>query len=371
MGAPRLERLDKNIIINGWMDYWQRVVGGTTTINDAAGGNTYTADRYLCGRAGSTTKNFSILRSTDVPTIAQAGGKAAYSYQVNFLTAHTPAATDTCSVMQYRLEGYDYAKIHDKTVAIGFWIKLTSTATFPITNFPVALNGTTHSYVTHVTINANNTWQFVKFQVPMGIFGTQFTTSLAMRLTIGSASGSNFQTATLNSWVSGPDYFNSSASFNLFSVNTNVMRVTGVTLIEGTTDMLNEGSMIRAGANISEELALCQRYYEKSYDLENTPGTITSQGDFDMRITNSGTGQAVRVYFRYKVRKRIAGVSAICWSTISAGAPNKLDVANSTIAGTVSQLTSGEDSCSFEGVVSAAQMGNCHINAHYTAECEL
>ena len=312
MGAgPRIDRLERNIIINGMMEFWQRVVGNTTTINDAAGGNTYTADRMVTGRAGATTKNYSIVRSTDVPTNIQAGGRLPYSYQASCLTAlAAPAATDVLATLQHRIEGFDYAeKLYGKKATFGMWVKLTApSVTFPVTNFPIAFQTNTHSYVTHVTITANATWQFVTATVDMGTFGSVFDSGLALRISIGSVAGTNYNVGSLNTWSAG-DFFNVAGSFNFMGFNTNVLRCAGLMLVEG--EALNSGTLLRAGRNYAHELSLCQRYYEKSYEINTVPFTSTTNGGHVW----SGTGVTSRpfttVYFKTQKRTAVPAITTI------------------------------------------------------------
>ncbi len=60
--APRIDKISRNYIINGGFDFWQRANGNTVTINDAAGGNSYAADRFMKGRGGTTNKSYSLVR---------------------------------------------------------------------------------------------------------------------------------------------------------------------------------------------------------------------------------------------------------------------------------------------------------------------
>jgi hypothetical protein len=263
MGAPRIERLDVNGIINAGMDRWERVLGATTTVNTATPTSGYTADRFRYGTTGTTVKNFSVLRSTDIPSAAQVGERLNYSYQFNCLTAITsPASGDVVVPIQYLMEGQDYAKYHGKLATFGFWIKVTSTATFPI-NVPVAFSApqVTRCYVTTVSVTANNTWQFVTFNLTFESAGAfAFDNSAALKITVGAgAVGSANLAASANTWVAG-DSFSVSGAFNSMGVNTNVIRVTGFGIYEGAVSP--QGNFIRAGRSLHGDFLLCKRYCE-------------------------------------------------------------------------------------------------------------
>jgi hypothetical protein len=69
------------------------------------------------------------------------------------------------------------------------------------------------------------------------------------------------------------------------------------------------GSCVRSPRPTAEELALCQRYYEKSYDLDVKPGTSTSIGAEFSQIFNGSSGTTNILScptMTYKTTKRIA-----------------------------------------------------------------
>lgn len=282
MGAPRIERLDLNGILNGGMDSWFRFyqTTPTVTVNTATGiAQSYVADRMGYGTAGSTVKNFTIARSTQVPTRAQVGELLNYSLQFSCVTAITsPAATDVVLPIRYRMEGRDYAKYHGKTSTFGFWIFVTSSASFPI-QVPVAFGNTSRSYVTTVQVNANSTWQFCTVTVPFESSGSySFDNSLGIQITIGAgAVGSNYL-ATPNTWSSG-DLYGVSGAFNVMGVNTNIMRVTGIGMVEGVGDL--SGNFVRQGRTIQGEEYLLQRYFRL---ITGTGGVAVSTTTADQSV---------------------------------------------------------------------------------------
>jgi hypothetical protein len=310
--APRIDRIDRNFIINSNMEFWQRVVGNTSTVNDATSANLYTADRFLCGRSGPTVKNFSIVRSTDVPSVSAAGGRIPYSYQFSCLTAiASPAAADIVQPLQTRLEGYDYADLYDKEVTFGVWVKLTApSVTFPVTNFPMSMQTATHSYVTHVQIDANDTWQFVTFTLDMGTFGSVFDHNLALRVSMAGSTGTSSHASSLNTWLPEADRFAVSGSFNIMGFNTNVLKITGLRLVIGPS--VEADAFMRAGRSRAEELLMCQRYYEKSYDTNVTPGSNTPVG---LAMFASTVLNNYPAYIPFAVQKRDTPILSI-WDRV-------------------------------------------------------
>lgn len=278
MATPRLDRLDRNLIINGTFEFFQRTAGNTTIVNLTGGANVFGADRMISGINGPTAKNFSLLRSTDVPSFAESGFHFSHSLRFNCLTALTGVTNpqDVVIPFQHRIEGQFFKQVHRKTVTFGSWIKVIApSATFPITlpiNFGNNLN---RSYTTTVQVAANNTWQFVKVTLLLDQAGTWLLdNSLGLKITVGgSFVGADFLAPSTNSWLPA-DYLGFAGTFNLMGAITNSALTTGWQLIEGET--MDATTMIRAGRSHSDELLLCERYYEKSYALDVNPGAIVA-----------------------------------------------------------------------------------------------
>jgi hypothetical protein len=362
MGTPRIDRNDRNFIINGNFDFWQRVVGTTTTVNTASTVYLYTADRMSCYGTGATSKNFSILRSTDVPTPAQSGNASLYSYRFNCLTALTsPAAGDLVRPLTYRMEGQDYQRLHGKACTLSFWVKSSKTGTFPVAFNTVS--GPNRNLISTFAISAANTWEFKTVAVTFESTGAYlFDNQLAMEITLApAAQGTTWQGGSLNAWSTGTFYTTTAAAFaNIMDLNTNNMLFAQVSLVEGSS--MGATGFSRAGRTIQEELALCQRYYEKSYAIDVVPAAISNAGP-DWGSVGS-TGQ-LRIGNTYAVRKR-ASPSVILYSA-DTGAVNQIRVGASDVA-----LTIGSESNDRNfGALVNSQTAGAQIKMHWTADAEL
>lgn len=265
----------KNHAINGAFDFWQEKVGTTITVNTASTTVGYSADMALIASVGPTTKNYSYQRSTDVPSAAQTGFQSPYSLLFTMVTGiTTPNTADAVQPFQYRMEGLDFIKIHRKTVTYGFWMKTSVAGTY---SFSLSNAAETRSYVTNFTMNGANTWEYKNITVLMDQAGTwTFDNAQSLLVRIGTTAGATYQTATLDTWQAGAFYTSSTAT-NWQATTGATMRLTQFSIVDGSLGFPATGFQ-RAGKTIQQELALCQRYYSKSYDSDTAPNTAIFGG---------------------------------------------------------------------------------------------
>jgi len=252
----------KNVIINGGMDIWQR---GTSFVGAANG--SFTTDRFKFGLSNSGV--WDLTRSTNVPTVAQSGRKFNYSYRADVTTADgTVGSTDLCRLI-YRIEGYDYQSLYQQDQTLSFWIKGNKTGIYCVA---FRNTGSDRSYVSEITINSADTWEKKTITITTApSAGTwNFTNGMGLEISFSFVSGTFFQT-TKDAWQSG-NFLATSNQVNLADSTSNYIQITGVQLEKGTTATEFEYR------SIGEELALCQRYYEKSYNMDVDPGTSTDLG---------------------------------------------------------------------------------------------
>lgn len=302
----------KNLAINGAMDFWQRVEAATTTVNTASSTNGYTADMFSYVSTGTTVKNYSIVQSSTVPTLAQSGFQSVFSYLFTMVTGiASPAAGDAVVPITYKMEGADYERIHSKTVTFGFWTQASISGTY---SFALQNSANNRSYVTTFTVSAANTWQFIPITVTLDNTGTyNFGNGVGLIAYIGAVSGTTFQTSTLGSWQAG-NLITASTGTNWQATTGATFYVTQFSIVEGS---LGFGALgfLRAGKNIQQELALCQRYYEKSYDIGVAVGTANANGWQAWFNPTTATSQMFSVAF--KTTKRIDPTTITLYSGTS------------------------------------------------------
>jgi hypothetical protein len=177
-----------------------------------------------------------------------------------------------------------------QTVTLSFWAKADSNksiATEFVHNF--GTGGSPSTAITGIQVVTHNltaSWQ-------------KFTATVAIPSISGKTIGSDN-----NDYISFAFWFDAGSDYNsrtnLLGQQSGTFDIAQVQLEEGTVATPFEHRPIGV------ELSLCQRYFEKSYNIENSPGTNTysgiyaNGGFYSMPSSNYGT----RVHANYKVTKR-------------------------------------------------------------------
>lgn len=351
-GAGQLALADlfsnRNILINGDFSIWQRGTSFVSVVDQQ-----YTVDRWVY-RKINTTAVHDISRSTDVPTVAQSGKKFNYSVLIDCQTIDTSISSSDIVVFFQRIEGYNFLAIAQKTFTFGFWVKATKTGIYCVS---FTSGSGEYGYVAEYTINASDTWEYKKITVPATpSAGTwNYTNGTALNAVFCLASGSNYQT-TPNAWQNG-DFSATSNQVNACDNASNNFRICGVQLEGGSIATPFEQR------SIQHELELCQRYYEKSYDLGTTPGTASTTNGF---ISSRAISSDIDINVPFKVRKRaVPSVTNYNPVTGTAGEARNDSAGTNTPLGAFFIGESGYNLA--KGALSNAQK----LSWHYVADCEL
>lgn len=251
----------KNKVINGTMRYWQR---GTSFASIAS--NTWTSDRFIY-KKDTTSGVSTIARDTDVPA-STTGGNFPFSLKVSVTTADASVAAGDVAWMGQNIEGYNFLPLKGQAMTLSFWVRAFVTGTYCVA-FQNAANN--RSYIATYTINASDTWEQKKITLTHDITGTwDYTTGVGLSLQWMLMAGTTYQ-STAGTWQ-GSNVKATSAQTNLYASTSNTWYLTGVQLELGSTASAFESRLD------SEELLLCYRYYEKSYEESVVPGTASITG---------------------------------------------------------------------------------------------
>ena len=342
----------KNIIINGDFDIWQR---GTSFA--AAANGTRIADRWRYLKSGAMVHTIS--RDTDVPTVAESGHLSNYSLKVDCTTIDSSIAAGDYSYIEQRVEGYNFKYLAQKAMKLSFWHKHTKTGTYCVGYLNSAGD---RSYVTEYTQSVTDTWEKAEMDItasPSG--GTwDYTNGIGLKVYFSIATGSSFH-GTADTWESAEDY-GSSSQVNACDNTANNFMLAQVQLEAGSVATDFE---IR---NHATELAMCQRYYQKSYSTDVAPATSTTAGFvwLDGGVPgNYSADHTMVIPIRYPIKMRTSPSVTLYTSGGTSGSCNM-------IAGEVSGLVlyGGETGFNLQGSNGAVSIQR-QLGCHYTASAEL
>jgi hypothetical protein len=280
-GANNVGLSFKNRLINGDMGIDQRNAGAAVTINDTAA---YTVDRWF--GEDVTDGAFTVQQIADAPV------GFSNSARITITTADASLAAGQYAVFVQRIEGFNTADLawgtaNAATVTLSFWTKSSLTGTFG----GVVSNGAeNYSYPFTYTISAANTWEYKTITIVGPTAGTWVGSTNGKGLVLGFSLGSgSTYTGTAGAWVAADDRGGATGQTNIISTLSATWQVTGVQLEKGTVatsfDYLP----------YTTELALCQRYFCKTYNMDIVPGAGSNAGypgslRTAIQTTNSYTG---------------------------------------------------------------------------------
>lgn len=342
----------RNRVINGGMRVCQRSTSTAVGALNAAG--VYTLDRWRA--INNTDGTITVSQSTDVPV----GEGFTNSLRVVTNTADgSLGATQRVSIEQ-RIEGYRvadlaYGTAGAKPTILSFWVKATSAATYGL-SIRNAGSGATRSYNASYSVTVANTWEKKTIAIPGDTTGTWATgNGVGLNITFSLGAGSSAQGAP--GWQAGDtDGVTGASSFPIGFAGF-VWSITGVQLEPGTAS-----ATPFERRPMALEMALCQRYFWKSYDSATAPGTATSSGQF-VSVSNANGTWRITAPFKVTMRDTPATITSYSPASGTAGAYRD-DTAGDRSSSLVS---SGAENASFSGSTGAY----VNIRFHVTAEAEL
>jgi hypothetical protein len=282
----------KNRIINGAMVIDQRNAGASVTPSSGA---SYTLDRAYV--FASQASKFSVQQNAG--SVTPPVGFTNYLGIIS-LSAYSIGSTEAFVVGQ-PIEGYNVADlawgtVNAKTVTLSFQVYSSLTGTF---GGSIRNAGNTRSYPFTYSIPAANTWTQISITITGDTTGTWLTTNgIGMYLFFGLGVGST-NSGTAGAWSSN-NYASATGATSVVGTSGATFYITGVQLEVGSSAT---GFEYR---QYGQELALCQRYYEKSFDVDVSPGNgvdgVSLKSSGFWAGMSSNTGSSCQIPF--KVSKR-------------------------------------------------------------------
>jgi len=281
----------KNRIINGAMVIDQRNAGASVTANDA----TFVIDRWSMY---AFVNGKGTLQQNQGSVTPPAGFVNYIGFTSN--SAYTPGTNEAFAIQQ-RIEGYNIADLgfgtaNAKTITLSFWVRSSLTGSFGGAIGPSPQN---RAYPFSYTISSANTWTQVSVTIPGDTGGSwQTGNGVGMYVFFSLGAGSGYS-GTVNTWDSS---------------KTGIIQPTGSTAVVGTNGatFYITGVQLEVGSSatgyeyrqISQELILCQRYYETSYPLGTATGSNSTIQGGNAGYATSTTLVDYGTPIPFKVNKR-------------------------------------------------------------------
>jgi hypothetical protein len=283
---------NRNVLYNASFTVAQRGTSVTGVGVDGFGLDRWKQYASAGGMAGRSTHSQETI--TDLEGFHKA-------LKISVTTTETPASGESYALIQ-RLEAQDSIRFgvgtsNSKPMTLSFYAKANAAITLPaglrMQGGGIYLNN----------FNITTSWQRFTLTIPattdtnMATTGTG--TSMGAEVFICLMANADIQTASTETWTD-TSHHGASGMGNLFASTSNYLFVTGVQLEVGDTATEFEHR------SYGDELARCQRYYEKSYDVEIAPATnIGSNGRsavYQSGSTDGGGNHLVHVTFAVNKR---------------------------------------------------------------------
>jgi hypothetical protein len=344
----------KNRIINGAMMIDQRNAGASVTPTNAQ----YSVDRW----AAVLTQASKFTMQQNAGSVTPPVGFTNY-LGITSSSAYSVLTGDAFGFYQW-VEGFNCADLawgtaNAQTVTLSFLVRSSLTGTF---GGSIINNAANRSYVFSYTISAANTWEQKTITIAGDQSGTWLTNNGAgIMVRYGIGSGSTF-TGTAGSWGAG-NIVQPTGSVSVVGTSGATFYITGVQLEKGSTatsfDYRPYGT----------ELALCQRYYAKTFPQGTAPAQNAGVGGA-VGGQDSGSGAyGSQLQWRFPVTMR-ASPTVVSYNPSAANSNIRNTALNTDCTTVASNITTSDSETSLVGVSSTPTAGT-NLAVHFTASAEL
>jgi hypothetical protein len=286
---------DNSVQYNSYYGFKNRIINGAMVIDQRNAGASVTPfnGQYLVDRWFGYQNNGSKY-SAQQTTTAPAG--FINSLKATSLSAYSVGSTDVYTLSQ-AIEGLNIADLawgtaSAATITLSFRVYSSLTGTF---GGSLMNSNSSRAYPFTYSIPVANTWSTISVTIAGDQSGTWLTTNgVGIYVFFGIGVGSTYS-GTAGSWA-GAAYYSATGATSVVGTNGATFYITGVQLEKGSTatsfDYRPYGT----------ELALCQRYYEKSYDIGTVVGAATNNGAWMFIAPIASSNH--RAVMPFAVRKR-------------------------------------------------------------------
>jgi hypothetical protein len=359
LAAPSNGVASTGLQINGGFEINQEKTGVATSTN-----NGYIVDGWVLGLTlgGGGTVSASQQSSPMVPGFPNWLGLGVGTAQP------TLGATDWLLVSQ-RIEGNRVARLswgtaNARPLTIGFWTCHTVAGTYSVAVRNPSAN---LSYVASYTQNVASALEYKTITIPGATTGTWSSdNTLWGSVDFCLATGANYVAPSANSWNSG-NFLCVPGQTNLLATSGNGFRLTGVIFLAG-----NEAPSAAMSPfcmpTPDQALALCRRYYQKSYEPGSNPGAASAP-NIRLFLQDGLSVASHDCYRSIELTPAMRANPTVTMFSGSSGAAGKVfdGMAGGDVAASISYL--GQTAFTFHATT--APNAYMNIQAHWVADARL
>jgi hypothetical protein len=341
-----------NKIINGGMNIDQRTAGAATT----PAATIYHLDRWQYQATTGSKLTLQQVATRLTPNVPN-------SVKITVAATYVPAATDLLTYRQ-AIEGLncadlDWGTAAAKPVTVSFWVQSSVTGLYGVT---LQNGNATRTYPATFAITAANVPQLVILTFPgdtAGVWATDSSAGIWLVFDLGS--GANF--------IFAPGAWSANNAYTATGALKFVSQVNGSTFLLSAVDF-------KPGLNatpfelrpIGVELALAQRYFQKSFAQGQAPATAVGTNTGEQVIQVSAAG-AANNSFPVRLPVVMRAVPTTVFYSPAAATAQVRDISNGLeCTGTVPLLTDGGGRFQCQGA--AGTTVNSLLGVHYSLAAE-
>lgn len=353
-GSASAATASSNVIINPSMEIDQEYEGASVGVASAS--PIYIIDGWVASLVAGAV--------VTAQRIADAPPGFTNSLELVIVTGAAAGVNDFVTLSQLieanNITNWAVGTSSAKNLILSFWVKC-SIGDYIMS---VALQNAagTRSYTDGVYVASSGVWEQKFVSIPLDTAGGWVTAgaSAGAHLSFTFSAGITFETPA-NVWATG-DFITAPLINNTFlATNGANVRITGVSLSVGNAP----NTFMRR--TISEEIAVCQRYYEKSYNYGVALGTAESGGTCSVTFAGSATDANIGGTAFFKTNKR-----AVPTVTIYDGAGDTGVISSYAVSWTDGGTIAGTPAASEIGVfVQANIVSATLINFEFVADARL
>jgi hypothetical protein len=344
----------RNRIINGDMRIDQRNAGASISVTTGAA--FYSVDRFRLSATASSGA-FTGQQVSDGP---QNFDK---SLRITVTATDTSlSGTDSYYIVQ-NIEGNNVADLRfgnasASTVTLSFWVKSSLTGTF---GGALSNSAVTRSYPFSYTISAANTWENKTVTISgdtTGAWATDNGTGIRVYFSLGVPTT---YAGTAGAWAAS-QLISSTGAVSVIGTSGATFQLTGVQFEKAAAPTSFEHR------SFGTELALCQRYYEKSFNLGTKPIQNVGTTSGTLLASNyNGSASAIVASTTFMVSKRAIPNTVTTYNPFAAGSGWSRSGSGDFAAG---DYSTGDNSIGLR-VDGATGTSSGNMSIHWAVDAEL